>query len=239
MKILTFFLFFLFYPFFSQSQTVDQIINDFYKASGGLENWKTISSIQFTAENEAFLPYSDKISSFNIMYEKKPNLFLMDKKSNEDGSSKKIMFDGKAVWDIKPNEKPSKNVVMDNAMKMLKDKRMGLFLFGFRLLDYDSNGYSAIKLTDEETNKHFVVKLFQSDYSFKIFFNKQNKLIDFYETDITVIKLSNYQKTGNILIPLITETFKEDELISKEKINEFKVNPALEEKWFSVEYYEN
>lgn len=209
----------------AQAQTVDEIVEKYVGATGGIEKWNSIESIVITSRSKSW--NSD-------FYWKKPNHVREEVSTGVPEMGLQIRaFDGTTSWMINPMEgsQAPRRMSEKETLDLLQTAN------GWRqLIDYKANGYQ-LELVGKETiegNPAYKVKMTRPTGDvLNLFFDAKTFLVIRRtrhvrtpwgeETDI-VTTISDYRPEGGILLP--------------HKIGdspyEYRVNLPMDEKGFKM-----
>lgn len=209
----------------AQAQTVDEIVNKYVAATGGVEKWESIESIVISSRHKSF--------SFDI-YWKKPNHARAETSTSIPGMGLDIRaFDGTTGWTINPMEgsQAPRRMSEKETLNLLQSAN------GWRyLIDYKANGY-RLELVGKESiegNPAYKVKMTQPNGEIvNVFFDAKTFLeirrarhvrSPWGEEMDIVTAIGDYRPVGGLLLPHNVGG----------SVYEYKVNVPMDENGFRM-----
>jgi peroxiredoxin/outer membrane lipoprotein-sorting protein len=209
----------------AQAQTVDEIVNKYVAATGGVETWKSIESMVIISRSKSF--------SFDL-YWKKPNHAREEVSTNIPGMGLYIRsFDGATGWTLNPMEgsQAPRRMSEKETLDLLQTAN------GWRdLIDHKANGY-RLELVGKESidgNPAYKVKMTRPTGDIvNIFFDAKTFLqirrtrhvrSPWGEEMDVVTVIGDYRPVGGLLLPHNVGG----------SVYEYKVNVPMDEKGFRM-----
>ena len=246
MKIIQIFLFALLFGAVShvQAQTVDEIIDQYFENTGGIDNWRKLQGMQIDGK----MKMQGMDIGMEIVYLKDSRTYTQI--SFQGQEIKQGVYDGESMWSV--NFMTGKPEKMDAEMteNFKKNEAMD---FPDPLLDYKEKGYTAEYLGTEtmEGTETFKVKLTKNpimkdgkeeDVVVIYYFDTENYVP--IAEEITgsafggppgqgpqkmVSKFSDYQEVEGLYFPF-TRSMDQGEMV----IDSIKINPQVEDDAFMM-----
>ena len=232
----------LFFPFNSFSQSVDEIIDNYFENTGGIDQWKKLKGVKMSAK------LSQQGMEIPIEIIQMQGGKQMQIINFQGQSIKAQVFDGEVSWGINMmSQKPEKSdqETTDNLKLDNND-------FPDSFMDYKSKGYTA-ELIGKETvdgTETFKVKLTkepktvdgkkEDDITF-YFFDTENYVPIAIQTEvregpgkgmIMEITMSDYQEVEGLYFPFSQTQGIKDQPSIPLIIDSIELNPTIEEKEF-------
>lgn len=164
------------------AQTADEIINNYFENTGGLENWKNLNSIKFNGE----LNVNQMVLPIEMIQMKKGNTIT---KANIQGQDFfKDVFDGETLWGSNQTTmalEKSDSETTNNYKNEMND-------FPDPFIDYKEKGY-VVELIGNET--------IEGTETFKIKLTKEPIKVDGVITD----DISYYYFESENFVPIVIE----------------------------------
>ncbi|MFL2629974.1 MAG: outer membrane lipoprotein-sorting protein [Flavobacteriaceae bacterium] len=232
----------LFFPFNSFSQSVDEIIDNYFENTGGIDQWRKLKGVKMSAK------LSQQGMEIPIEIIQMQGGKQMQIINFQGQSIKAQVFDGEVSWGINMmSQKPEKSdqETTDNLKLDNND-------FPDSFMDYKSKGYTA-ELIGKETvdgTETFKVKLTkepktvdgkkEDDITF-YFFDTENYVPIAIQTEvkegpgkgmIMEITMSDYQEVEGLYFPFSQTQGIKDQPSIPLIIDSIELNPTIEEKEF-------
>ena len=232
----------LFFPFNSFSQSVDEIIDNYFENTGGIDQWRKLKGVKMSAK------LSQQGMEIPIEIIQMQGGKQMQIINFQGQSIKAQVFDGEVSWGINMmSQKPEKSdqETTDNLKLDNND-------FPDSFMDYKSKGYKA-ELIGKETvdgTETFKVKLTkepktvdgkkEDDITF-YFFDTENYVPIAIQTEvregpgkgmIMEITMSDYQEVEGLYFPFSQTQGIKDQPSIPLIIDSIELNPTIEEKEF-------
>ena len=232
----------LFFPFNSFSQSVDEIIDNYFENTGGIDQWRKLKGVKMSAK------LSQQGMEIPIEIIQMQGGKQMQIINFQGQSIKAQVFDGEVSWGINMmSQKPEKSdqETTDNLKLDNND-------FPDSFMDYKSKGYTA-ELIGKETvdgTETFKVKLTkepktvdgkkEDDITF-YFFDTENYVPIAIQTEvregpgkgmIMEITMSDYQEVEGLYLPFSQTQGIKDQPSIPLIIDSIELNPTIEEKEF-------
>ncbi len=225
----------------SFSQSVDEILSKYFENIGGLDNWKTLSSLKLSGT----IPTPQGEFPFTI-YKKTPNLMKVEADIN--GQLMVLQaFDGEIGWSLNPFMGSSSPQKMSEEMaKDIKDEA----IFEDSFIDYKEKGHEVSLEGKEELNgiECFRIKLVKNKNSEKDDIEQTYFIDTEYYMPIMVKSisrmgpnpgqeldtyLSNYEEVeGGLVMPFLIEVKMQGQILQTIKIDTVEVNSEIDDKLF-------
>jgi outer membrane lipoprotein-sorting protein len=218
----------------AQDITVDQVLENYFEITGGVENWKDLNSMKMTAV------MSMQGMEFNgVITQMRPNKQRVE--VNIQGQSMIQAYDGEDAWWIFPMQTgpDPQNMPAEMAEDMVKEK------FEDEFIDYAEKGHTVemigtkevdgaqtyeIKMTKE--NGDVVYYYFDTEYFVPIM-QKAEVSEGPMKGQFVERYLSDYQEVDGMMIPHFMEVKINGQFTQKITLKEIKLNPELDESIFS------
>ena len=230
------------FTFSAQAQDADEIINNYFEKTGGIDQWENLKTIKM--EGEVPTPQGDYTF---VIYKKEPNLTKLEVDVNGQMMVPQA-YDGQVAWTINPFQGSTAAQKMpDEVAKVIADGAE----FEDPLLNYQEKGHTATFEGEETVDSvaTYKVKLVknadnpQDSASATYHFDQQTYLPVLIKNTINVgpmagqeseTYLSDYQKTdGGPMMPYMIETRMGDQSVEKVKINTIVVNEDINDSVFA------
>ena len=234
LKFAGFILIFLLISGNSFSQTVDQIVNNYFKNAGGKQNWQNLQTVTMHLKISA-----DGMEMNGTMYSKRPDkmkqvITLMNK-------SVITAYDGKDAWMKNPfMPDSSAQLVPDEIARSLKQHD-----FEPEYLNYAEKG-NTLELTGTDTLNNrdvYEIKLTKKDGSVEYhYFDKENFMPVMTKSFVASgqqkgaesdMYFSDFRKVDGLTFPFLMETHAAGNMISKIEITGIEINKALDDSFFA------
>ena len=232
----------LFFPFNSFSQSVDEIIDNYFENTGGIDQWRKFKGVKMSAK------LSQQGMEIPIEIIQMQGGKQMQIINFQGQSIKAQVFDGEGSWGINMmSQKPEKSDQETTDNLKLDDND-----FPDSFMDYKSKGYTA-ELIGKETvdgTETFKVKLTkepktvdgkkEDDITF-YFFDTENYVPIAIQTEvregpgkgmIMEITMSDYQEVEGLYFPFSQTQGIKDQPSIPLIIDSIELNPTIEEKEF-------
>ena len=232
----------LFFPFNSFSQSVDEIIDNYFENTGGIDLWRKLKGVKMSAK------LSQQGMEIPIEIIQMQGGKQMQIINFQGQSIKAQVFDGEVSWGINMmSQKPEKSDQETTDNLKLDDND-----FPDSFMDYKSKGYTA-ELIGKETvdgTETFKVKLTkepktvdgkkEDDITF-YFFDTENYVPIAIQTEvregpgkgmIMEITMSDYQEVEGLYFPFSQTQGIKDQPSIPLIIDSIELNPTIEEKEF-------
>lgn len=225
---------------FAQAQSIDEILQNYYENTGGIDKWKSMESMKATGTTPT--PQGDL--GF-VMYGKKPNKIKIE--VNVAGKTMiPQAYDGKTAWMLNPMAGDQAQKLPETQAKMIADEAS----FEDDFIDYKQKGHTVELEGSEEidgvdTYKVKLTKNANNDKTERVeyhFFDKENYVPIMTRTTITEGQgagttvetyMSDYQETDfGLMLPYYIETEYNGQTRQKVVINEYMINTDIDDSEF-------
>lgn len=227
----------------SSSQTVEEIVNKYINAIGGIEKINSIQSIRIHKSNFPYTdkPLGDKKPKFEINYIttiKKPCFY----RNEETGGTKFVFFsNGKDVWATNTNGKIDK-ITSEKGLENIKT----LVQIEGKLINFDTKGYKVELIGTEMINNKMAYKLKLSEENLGEFLYyidcesfllikeiRVTDLLNDHMYDGAETYYSNFKDIDGYKIPFKIES-KNEIGYTGQRIQRVELNPVIDDKIFSI-----
>jgi len=167
----------------TSAQTADEIINNYFENTGGLENWNKLEGIKMEAEANS----QGMVIPVEIYQTKDGKQLIKINLQGQDMTQ--VSFDGETMWTtnfMTMAPEKSDQETTDNMKKQMKD-------FPSPLFNYKEKGYS-VELLEDET--------IEGTNTFKIKLTQDPLTVD--GTEVANITYYYFEKEN--FVPIVTET---------------------------------
>lgn len=218
----------------ASAQNVDEILTKYFENTGGVENWKKLTSMKMDG-NMAM----QGMEFPGTIYSAPPNRQRVE----VDVQGQKVVqaFDGQTAWGINPfmgGSEPQKMPAEDT-------EQMGDQDFESPFLNYKDKGH-AVELVGEATvegTATYEIKLTKKNGSVEYhYFDKENYVPIMVKQTIKAgpmkgqtsqTFLSDYQETGGLFFPFFMEVKLNGQTFQKITIKSIQLNPAVTDAMFA------
>ncbi len=189
------------------SQTAEEIVDEYIKATGGADNWNSINTLK-TQGNASMSTFEFPVTVSIMKPDKvQVEIFVQGQKIVQ-------ATDGITGWSINPMTGSNKPEIMDeNEAKRIKKQGN----IGGDIINYKTNGMKIELIGEDILNDKnvFVVKGIHNDGDTSIYsFDKESKLLLKTESNIQIQGMKtksstfydNFKEVGGIKIPFFIET---------------------------------
>lgn len=221
------------------SQNVDQVLQNYFKATGSKEKWLRINSRKDIGkvdrvkniqdqhdmvpqyQHEILLKYSFRHN--DIVWDRFVSLDL-----NNPGDTSTSCFNGKEYWIQKNGEMPVFFNVYSN--------RYSLFsMIGYQdwLIDADSIAYGGYKEID--SFGCYILRVYKANIVLDLYFNTGTHYLTFYQAEgkDIITELNDYRNVDGLMIPFKETVFDQSEVISQYNLLNVVLNIKMDESLFS------
>jgi outer membrane lipoprotein-sorting protein len=220
---------------FLYAQDVDEIIENYFENTGGLDNWKNLKSMKISA-----VMNQGEMQLDVTIYQKRDNL----QRTEIQFQGKTIVqaYDGETGWMINPltgSEAPQK--LPAEMLEEIKDQK-----FESELLDYKEKGHSVdlegkeeiegtetykLKLTKENGDVEYY--FLETEYFVPIM---QRKMVKFgpAKGQETETYISDYQEVGEFMMPFFIDARVNGQSMQKITFKEYALNEEMDDSIFTM-----
>jgi len=129
----------------TQAQTVDEILENYFEATGGIDNWRSLKGLKILGEVKISMPNrSMEMEMTTVQLNDGRQYTAMNMQGNQ---MKQNVWDGKELWGTNFMTRKAERVDAELAENFKKNE---INDFPSPFLDYDEKGYS-VELIGEET----------------------------------------------------------------------------------------
>jgi outer membrane lipoprotein-sorting protein len=214
--------------------TVDELVANNLKAKGGLEKWRTITSLRQTAK-----ALSQGAQADMLIYGKRPNLTRQE--ISVQGQLLVNGFDGQTAWMINPQMGPLPTVVSGLQADMIKDQSD----FDGSLVDYKAKG-STIDFVATETLdgvRTYHLKLTKKNGAIEQIYLAAATFLEVkVASDASMggvgmrieTSFSNYKSVDGVMLPFSVKTFTNGTLAVEMTVMTIEFNVKLDDAFFRM-----
>jgi len=217
------------------AQDVDDIINNYFKNTGGADNWKNLKTMQFTADVE-----QGGMQMNMILYTNKDDMRRVDVEFQ--GSKIIQAYDGEVGWMVNPfmgiqtpQKMPQEMLDQLNAEK-----------FESELLNYREKGHNVELEGKEEIegSEAFKVKLTKNNGDVEYFYFDTENYVPVMQRQTVKYGpgqgqeaetyIGDYQEVDEFMMPFLIDTRMNGQSIMKMIIKEYVLNEEIDASIFSM-----
>ncbi len=215
------------------AQDADQILSEYFNATGGLHTWKELRSMKIKANFE-----QDGMSFNALIFRKQPNLNRTEVEVQ--GDTIVQAYDGETGWMINPMMGTSEPQKMPaEMMEAMKEER-----FESDLIDYREKGNTVELVGTEMVNgeETFKIRLTKANKEEEYYFFDSNSFLPIMERRLikfgpmkgqdSETYLGDYRQVDELMMPHVIEVKANGQLVQKLKIEEYIFNNEMDDALF-------
>ncbi len=223
-------------PVQAQDMSLEEILGNYYEASGGLETLKSIQSMTVTGK----MTLGHGVEAPFTRYAKRPNMLRMD--ISVQGMTGVQAYDGETAWMLMPfmgqtapemmpadlASEMEQEADMDGPMVDYQEKGHQVELMG----KDEAEGAEAYKLKLTLKNGEVTYYYLDAEY-FLVIMTESKRTIQGTEVEYTTV-LSDYKEVGGLMIPHSVEVRSQGPVGQTILIEQVELNPEIDDAKFAM-----